>query len=103
MKPALTAAAALVLSATLAAQTAIKPPKNKYKPEDDVKLGREAAAEVRKQYPVIENGQINDYLLDAAYCLVFSAYSNIMATGANVRGMRWEPSTAVTVRDMWLA
>ena len=49
MKPALSAAAALILSATLAAQTAIKPPKNKYKPEDDVKLGREAAAEVRKQ------------------------------------------------------
>ena len=45
MKPALAAAAALVLSATLAAQTVIKPPKNKYKPEDDVKLGREAAAE----------------------------------------------------------
>ena len=62
MKPALSAAAALLLSATLAAQTAIKPPKNKYKPEDDVKLGREAAAEVRKQLPVIENGQINDYL-----------------------------------------
>jgi Zn-dependent protease with chaperone function len=62
MKPALSAAAALVLSATLAAQTAIKPPKNRYKPEDDVKLGREAAAEVRKQYPVIENGQINDFL-----------------------------------------
>ena len=47
--------------------------------------------------------QINDYLLDAAYCLVFSAYSNIMAARANVRGLRWEPSTAVTVRDMWLA
>ena len=62
MKPALTAAAALVLSVSLAAQTAIKPPKNRYKPEDDVKLGREAAAEVRKQYPVIENGQINDFL-----------------------------------------
>jgi Zn-dependent protease with chaperone function len=62
MKPALAAAAALILSATLAAQTAIKPPKNRYKPEDDVKLGREAAAEVRKQYPVIENGQITDYL-----------------------------------------
>ena len=62
MKPALTAAAALILSATLAAQTAIKPPKNRYKPEDDVKLGREAAAEVRKQYPVIDNGQIKGYL-----------------------------------------
>ena len=62
MKPALTAAAALLLSATIAAQTAIKPPKNRYKPEDDVKLGKEAAAEVRKQYPVIDDGQINEYL-----------------------------------------
>ena len=62
MKPALSAAIALVLSTTLAAQTAIKPPKNRYKPEDDVKLGREAAAEVRKQLPVIEDGQIAGYL-----------------------------------------
>jgi len=62
MKPALTAAAALILSVAIAAQTAIKPPKNRYKPEDDVKLGREAAAEVRKQYPVIDNGQIKGYL-----------------------------------------
>ena len=73
MKPALSAAAALVLSATLAAQTAIKPPKNKYKPEDDVKLGREAAAEVRKQLPVIENGQINDYLASMGRELVAQA------------------------------
>ena len=62
MKPALSAAVALVLTATLTAQTAIKPPKNRYKPEDDVKLGREAAAEVRKQYPVIDDGQIKNYL-----------------------------------------
>jgi hypothetical protein len=62
MKPALSAAIALVLSTTLAAQTAIKPPKNRYKPEDDVKLGREAAAEVRKQFPVIEDGQVATYL-----------------------------------------
>jgi peptide/nickel transport system substrate-binding protein len=47
--------------------------------------------------------QINDYLLDAAYCLVFSAYSNIMALRANVRGMRWEPSTQIPIREMWLA
>jgi hypothetical protein len=44
------------------AQTAIKVPKNRYSPEDDVKLGREAAAEVRKQYPVIENGEIARHL-----------------------------------------
>jgi peptide/nickel transport system substrate-binding protein len=48
-------------------------------------------------------GQINDFLLDAAYCYTISAYSNIMATSAKVRGMRWEPSTAVALREMWLA
>jgi peptide/nickel transport system substrate-binding protein len=47
--------------------------------------------------------QLNDYLLDVAYCLPFSAYSNIMAASAKVRGMRWEPSTAVALREMWLA
>jgi Zn-dependent protease with chaperone function len=73
MKPALTAAAALLLSASLAAQTAIKPPKNRFKPEDDVRLGREAAAEVRKQYPVIENGRINDYLAHIGRELVAQA------------------------------
>src|SRR5215510_4070666 len=44
------------------AQTVIKLPKNKYTPEQDVKLGREAAAEVRQQYPIIQNDQIAKYL-----------------------------------------
>ena len=48
--------------AELLAQTVIKPPKNKYTPEQDVKLGREAAAEVRQQYPIIENKEIATYL-----------------------------------------
>ena len=55
----------LILSAsiaTLSAQTAVKPPKNKYTPEQDVKLGREAAAEVRTQYPVIDDQRIVKYL-----------------------------------------
>ena len=37
----------------VAAQTVVTPPKNKYTPEQDVQLGKEAAAEVRQQYPVI--------------------------------------------------
>jgi Zn-dependent protease with chaperone function len=77
MKPALSAAVALVLSATLTAQTAIKPPKNRYSPEDDVKLGREAAAEVRKQYPVIDDGQIKRYLDDLGRELVAQAPANL--------------------------
>src|SRR4051794_11767043 len=44
------------------AQTAIKLPKNKYTPKQDVELGREAAAEVRKQYPIIKDERISRYL-----------------------------------------
>ncbi len=45
-----------------AAQTTITPPKNKYTPEEDVTLGREAAAEIRKQYPVITDAALAGYL-----------------------------------------
>jgi Zn-dependent protease with chaperone function len=51
-----------VWGSTVFGQTAIKPPKNKYTPEQDVKLGLEAAAEVRQQYPVIKDEKIAKYL-----------------------------------------
>ena len=44
------------------AQTRITAPKNKYTPEQDVKLGREAAAEIRKQYPVVTDSALTGYL-----------------------------------------
>jgi ABC-type transport system substrate-binding protein len=47
--------------------------------------------------------KINDFLLDAAYLFTVTAYSNIMAMGKNVRGLRFEPTTSVTIRDIWLA
>jgi ABC-type transport system substrate-binding protein len=48
--------------------------------------------------------QINDFLLeDAAYCFPICAYVNLMVARANVRGLRHEPSTQVTLRNMWLA
>ena len=50
------------LVAQAPAPTQIKLPKNKYTPAQDVQLGLEAAAEVRKEYPVIDNGLIKDYL-----------------------------------------
>jgi len=46
----------------LLAQTEIKLPKNRYTPEEDVKLGREAAAEIREQYPIIKDERIAGYL-----------------------------------------
>jgi predicted Zn-dependent protease len=48
--------------AGLRAQTEIKLPKNRYTPKQDVELGREAAAEVRKQYPIIHDERISSYL-----------------------------------------
>jgi len=55
--------AILVLSVGgLFAQTPVKVPKNRYTPEQDVELGREAAAEVRKQYPIIKDESIARYL-----------------------------------------
>jgi Zn-dependent protease with chaperone function len=60
------AAAVLVVACmsftVLLAQTVVKPPKNRYTPQQDVELGREAAAEVRQQYPVIEDQRIASYL-----------------------------------------
>jgi len=56
---------AVVLSATIAsAQTKITPPKNKYDPQDDVKLGREAAAQVEQQMPLLRDDNVTSYVSD---------------------------------------
>jgi Zn-dependent protease with chaperone function len=54
----------LVLAATvgLTAQTKVEPPKNRYTIEQDVQMGREAAAEVRREYPIIDDPAIDAYL-----------------------------------------
>ena len=55
--------ATVVVSASfVAAQTKITAPKNKYTPADDVKLGREAAAEVEKQMPMLNDERVEDYV-----------------------------------------
>jgi Zn-dependent protease with chaperone function len=59
--------------ATLAAQTAVKLPKNKYTPQQDVELGRQAAAEVRQQYPIITDKKIATYLSGLGDRLVAAA------------------------------
>ncbi len=51
-----------LIATTVVAQTKVTPPKNKYTVEQDVQIGREAAAEVKKQYPVITDDQIEGYL-----------------------------------------
>jgi len=43
--------------------TKITPPKNGYKPSDDVQIGREAAAQVSKELPLLpENGEADTYV-----------------------------------------
>jgi predicted Zn-dependent protease len=46
---------ALLLSATLSAQTRIDPRPNSFRPAQDVELGRQAAAEVRQQLPMLND------------------------------------------------
>jgi Zn-dependent protease with chaperone function len=59
------------------AQTQIKLAKNKYTPKQDVELGREAAAEVRKQYPIISDARISRYLGKLGDRLVEAAPSEL--------------------------
>src|SRR5262245_10926366 len=55
------------------AQSVIKLPKNKYTPQQDVQLGKEAAAEVRQQYPIIKDEKIATYLTTLGDRLVAAA------------------------------
>ena len=71
---ALRPALVLALCTTIVgAQTRITPPKNKYTPEQDVQVGREAAAEVRQEYPLINDGRIDSYLDELGRRLVAAA------------------------------
>lgn len=47
--------------------------------------------------------QINDYILDAAYCLPISKYPNIMIMGSNVQGLGYYPVLQWTLRTTWLS
>jgi beta-barrel assembly-enhancing protease len=53
---------ASLLTLTVGAQTKIVAPKNSYAVQDDVKLGREAAAEVTKELPMLNDQRLEDYV-----------------------------------------
>lgn len=44
------------------AQTRITMPKNKYKIEDDVKVGQQAAAEAERQFPILNDSFVSSYV-----------------------------------------
>jgi Zn-dependent protease with chaperone function len=61
-RSALGLALVLAVSGGLVAQTKIERPKNKYTVQQDVQLGKQAAAEARKKLPIIEDAAIDRYL-----------------------------------------
>ncbi len=66
----LVALAVLSLVAAASAQTRITPPPNKYSLEDDVRAGREAAAEVERQMPLMRDDAVSSYVADLGERLV---------------------------------
>jgi hypothetical protein len=60
-----------VVSVSVAgAQTKITPPKNKYSPQQDVQLGREASTQVEQQLPLLRDDNITSYVSDIGRRLV---------------------------------
>jgi hypothetical protein len=50
------------MTVSAAAQTRIEPHRNSYSPEQDVELGRRAAAEVRQQLPMVHDGPTRNFV-----------------------------------------
>lgn len=55
-------AAGLTVSAPAAAQTRIDPDENRFSPAQDVELGRRAAAELRRELPIVRDRQTENYV-----------------------------------------
>ena len=60
----------VVVTVTPSVQTRITPDKNRYSPADDVKLGREAAAQVRKEMPLVRDGAVDEWVQSVGRRLV---------------------------------
>ncbi|MGB7070802.1 MAG: M48 family metallopeptidase [Pyrinomonadaceae bacterium] len=61
-----------VLPLAAMGQTRVNMPKNKYKVQDDVKIGREASVEVEKQFPILNDGMAERYVEGVGERLVSS-------------------------------
>jgi Zn-dependent protease with chaperone function len=59
--------------AVAVAQTPITAPKNKYTPAEDVKLGREAAAQAEQELPILRDSQVTSFIEDVGRRLLDQA------------------------------
>src|ERR1051325_195074 len=64
------ALAIFLMPAASYAQTQISYHNNKYKPSDDVKLGREAAAQAEQQFPLLRDARVDSYVESVGQRLV---------------------------------
>ncbi|MGI8670274.1 MAG: M48 family metalloprotease [Aridibacter sp.] len=62
--------AMLMMPMMALAQTRVNMPKNKYKVSDDVKVGREAAAKVEQQFPILNDPTVSNYVQNVGDRLV---------------------------------
>src|SRR6266481_450677 len=60
----------LMVPLAIFAQTQIVLHANRYKPADDVKLGRQAAAEAERQFPLMRDEEVNAYIENLGQRLV---------------------------------
>jgi hypothetical protein len=68
--PVVVVALVLSLAGLGDAQTRVTPPKNSYTPEQDVKLGLEAAAQARKELPMLGDRTLDNYVATVGRRLV---------------------------------
>ena len=66
-------------------QTPIKVPKNKYKVQDDVELGRKAASEVDRQFPILNDADATRYVEQVGRRLVAAIPSQYQQAAFNYR------------------
>lgn len=67
------------------AQTQIVAPKNKFKVQEDVKLGNQASAEVEKQYPVLDDADATAYVSRVGQRLVAAIPTQFREPSFNYR------------------
>lgn len=77
-----TALIVLVLASLVSAQMKIAPPKNSYSIEQDIQLGREAAAQVEQQLPIMRDDKVTSYVQDIGRRLVSGIPSDQQHAGS---------------------
>ena len=70
-----------VFSSNVFAATAVGLPPNRYSPRDDVQIGRKAAADARRQLPMVRDAQVQRYVTSLGQRLVSVVPSRLRHSG----------------------